>query len=122
MSLGVRGCSLTSGAASWPRIVSERFWALISFFPGESRFETEDCSRLLRGVGTDAVTGRASTDDPPNLTHSLRSASAAVDDVPSRLTWGVPYDVREVLSGIVTGQVLRDDHARTRLLTCSVLA
>jgi hypothetical protein len=49
VSLGVRGCSPTSGAASWPRIASERFWALISF-PGESRFETEDCS-LFRSWG-----------------------------------------------------------------------
>jgi hypothetical protein len=29
--------------------------------------------------------------------------------------------VRRALTGIVTGQVLRDDHARTRLLTCGVL-
>jgi hypothetical protein len=61
-------------------------------------------------------------DPPPNLTHSLRSASAAVDAVPGRLTCGVPYDVVPEIAGIVTGQVLRDDHVRTWLLTCGVLA
>ena len=78
----------------------------------------EQETRWLHGVAAHV----ANLTTPRTVTHSIWSASAAVDDVPSRLTCGVPYDVVPEIAGIVTGQVLRDDHVRIWLLTCGVLA
>ena len=46
-------------------------------------------SSSVRGVAAHV----ANLTTPRTVTLSIRSASAAVDDVPSRLTCGVPYDV-----------------------------
>ena len=54
-------------------------------------FCSEQDTRLLHGVAAHV----ANLTTARTVTHSLRSASAAVDSVPSRLTGGVPYDVQE---------------------------